>query len=87
MSPKVAPSDGTYCDSHPSLYKGNHRDYHFSFLPFLVPFSFLTIPNEHSWRNPILSSKALYTLLGVYQIRESTHTLQRVEGTKKIRRK
>ena len=48
MSPKVVPSDSAHGDSHPTLYKGNHWDYHFSLLPFLVPFPFLTIPNKDS---------------------------------------
>ena len=66
MSLKIIPSDSAYRDSHPSLHEGNHRDYHFSLLPFLLPFPFLTILNGYTWQNPILSSKALYTLPGVY---------------------
>ena len=73
MSPKVIPSDFTHWDSYPSLYKGNHRDYYFSLLPTGVLIPFLIIPNGDSWRDPILSFKALYTLRGVYQVSESTH--------------
>ena len=63
MSPKVIPSDSAYRDSHPFLYKGNHRDYHLSFLTSLMLLPFLTIPNRQSWWNPILSSKILHILI------------------------
>ena len=66
MSPKVIPSDNAHRDSYPTLYKGNHWDYHFTLLPFLVPFPLLKIPNGDSWRDSILSFKALYILHGVY---------------------
>ena len=72
MNPKVVPGYSTHRNSHPTLYEGNNSDYYFSLLPLLVPFSFLTISNECSWRNPIQSSKTLYSLLGVYQMSEST---------------
>ena len=74
MSPKVVLSDGAHGDSHPTFYKGNHWDYHFSLLPFLVPFSFLIIPNEDSWWDSILSFKAFYILCRVYQVGKSTHS-------------
>ena len=74
MNPKVIPSDYAHGDSHPSLYKGNHWDYYFSFLPISVPVLFLTIPNGDSWRDPILSFKAFYTLSRVYQVSKSTHS-------------
>ena len=48
MSPKVVLGYGAHRNSHPTLYEGNHWDYHFSLLPFLMPFSLLTMTNEHS---------------------------------------
>ena len=74
MSPKVVPGNDAHESPHPTLYKGNHWDYHVSLLPFFMPFSLLTIPNKHSWQDPIQSSKALYTLLEVYQIGKPTHS-------------
>ena len=50
MDSKVIPSDCTYEDSHPSLYKGNHWDYDFSLLPISVLVPFLTVPNGDSGR-------------------------------------
>ena len=32
----------------------------------------------------MLSFKALYTLYGVYQVSESTHEWERIEGKKKV---
>ena len=66
MSPKVVLGDSAHGDSHPSLYKGNHRDYHFSLLPFLVSFPFGTIYDKHSRWNAILSSKVLDILCRYY---------------------
>ena len=67
MSPKVVPGNGAYGNPHPTLYKGNYWDYHFSLLPFFKPFSLLTIPNKHSWQDPIQSSKALSRSLPNWQ--------------------
>ena len=74
MSAKVVPSYVAYGNSHPTLYEGNHWDHYFSLLPFFVPLSLLTVSNERSWKNPIQSSKTLYSLLRVYQMSESTHS-------------
>ena len=38
-----------------------------------MPLPLFTVPNAYSWRDPILSPKVLYSLLGVYQTFESTH--------------
>ena len=66
MGPKIIPGYGANRDSHPALYEGNHRDHYFSLLPVSVPLPLFTIPNTYSWKDPILSPKALYSLLGVY---------------------
>ena len=72
MGLKVVP-DSTHRDCHPSFYEGNHQDYYLSPLPIFVPLTLFTIPNAYSWKDPILSLKALYSLLRVYQILKSTH--------------
>ena len=66
MGNKVIPSNSIHRDSHPSLYKGNHRDHNFSLLLIGVPPSLFAILNKHSWWDLVLSFKALYTLGGVY---------------------
>ena len=73
MGPKIILGYGTYGDSHPALYEGNHRDYHLSLLLVFMPLPLFTIPNAYSWRDPILSPKVLYSLLRVYQTLKSTH--------------
>ena len=45
MRPKVIPGYDAHENSHPALYEGNHRDYHFSILPFLMPFSLQYLMN------------------------------------------
>ena len=79
----LIPNDCAYGDSHPSLYEGNHRDYHFPLLPLSMSIPFFTVSNEDSWGDSILSFKALYTLCRVYQVSESTHEGEMVEGKKK----
>ena len=74
MRPKVVPSNSTHRDSHPSFYKGNHRDYYLSLLLVFVLLPLFTVPNSYPWRDPVQSSKALYSLLRVYQTFESTHS-------------
>ena len=74
MGLKVILSYDAHGNSHPPLSEGNHWDYHFSLLPFLMTLSLLTVANKHSWWDPIQSSKALYTFLKVYQIGEPTHS-------------
>ena len=59
MSSKVVPGDGAHGNPHPTLYAGNHWDYHFSLLPFFMPLSLLIVSNGYSCRDPILSFKAL----------------------------
>ena len=73
MSPKIIPGYGAYGDSHPALYEDNYRDHYLSLLPIFVPLLLFTISHTHSRRDPILSPKVLYPLLGVYQTLESTH--------------
>ena len=73
MGNKVVPSHSTHGDSHPSLYKGNYRDYYFPFLPQGVPLPSVAMPNGNPKWNTITSFKALYTLWGVYKTSESTH--------------
>ena len=73
MGPKIVPSDYSHGNSHPTLYKGNHWDDHFSRLPFLVPFPFLTIPNRDSRWDFELSFKVLNTFRRVYQVGKSTY--------------
>ena len=68
MSNQVIPSYSTDRDSYPSLYKGDHKDYYFSLLPYSVPFPLFAIPNRNPRWNSILSFKALYTLWGVYKV-------------------
>ena len=34
MGPKIIPSHGTHGNPHPTLYKEDHWDHHFSLLPF-----------------------------------------------------
>ena len=73
MGPKIVPSNSTHRDCHPFFFEGNHQDYDLSPLPVFVPLSLFTIPNAYSWRDPILSLKALYSLIGVYQTLKSTN--------------
>ena len=87
MSSKVIPSDGTHRDSHRTLYKGDHWDHHFSLLPFFVPLSFLTVPNAYSWRDPVLSLKALYSLLIVYQTLKSINFWRGLGELRKIEKR
>ena len=61
MSNKVVPSHSTHGDSHPSLYKGNHRDYYFSLLPQGMPLPPTTIPNGNPRRNLVAGFKAINT--------------------------
>ena len=74
MSPKIVSSNSTYRDCHPSFYEGNHRDYDLSLLPVFMPLPLFTVRNSYSWSDPILSPQAFYSLLGVYQTLESTHS-------------
>ena len=74
MSPKIIAGYGAYGDSHPALYEGNYWDHYLSLWPIFVPLPFFTVPNAYSWKDPILSPKALYSLLRVYQTLESTHS-------------
>ena len=67
MGPKVILGDSAHRDSYPSLYEGNHWDYHLSLFSSLIPLPFLIIPKWHSRRNPILGSKILHILRRVYQ--------------------
>lgn len=73
MDLKVVSGNGTHRDSHPSFYKGNHWDYYFSLLLIFVPLLLFTVSHTYSRRDPILSPKVVYSLLGVYQTLESTH--------------
>ena len=52
MGSKVVLSNYTHGDSHPSFYKGNHRDNYLSLLPIFVPLTLFIVPNAYSWRDP-----------------------------------
>ena len=83
MGFKIIPSDYAHWDSHFPFYEHDYRDYHFSLLPIFKPLPFLTVPHAYSRRDPILSLKVFHSLLGLYQILDSTHFWK---GGKKLRR-
>ena len=86
MSYQVIPSDSTRGNSHSSLYESNHRDYHFSLLPFSEPIPLFTISNGNPLWDSISSFKALW---GVYQMSKSTYFVKdrwrRKWGERKLR--
>ena len=73
MDPKIIFSYSAHGDSHPALNEGNHHHYYLSLLPVFLPLPLFTVLNAYSLRDPILSPKVLYSLLGVYQALKSTH--------------
>ena len=87
MGPKVVLSNDTHGNPHPTLYKGNYWDHHFSLLPVFVPLPLFIVPNAHSWKDPILNPKVFYSLLKVYQTLESTHFQEGLGELKKIEKR
>ena len=85
MGHQVIPSDSTHGDSHPPLYEGNYKDYHFSLLPLCIPVPLFIVPNGNPLWDSILSFKALYTLWGVYQVSKSAHLSEIVEGERRVK--
>ena len=86
MGHKIVSSNGTYTDSHPFFYEGNHWDYYFSLLPIFEPLPLFTVPHIYYRMDPILGTKVLYSLLGVYQTLESTHFWKGGEKLRRLRK-
>ena len=61
----VDSNEGIHWNCHPSLYEGDHRNDHLSDFPIIYPFPLGSVPNAHSWWDPVLSPKLFHNLLGI----------------------
>ena len=73
MGNQEIPSYSTHRDPYPSLYKGNHRDYHLSFCSQGMPFSLKAMSDRNLNWYVITGLKAFYALNSIYQASKSTH--------------